>query len=236
MSKHKEIIPTIFLASRTEQENMLLRRKLESLRDELGELRFVSLHPQGLAASADEPVSVVVINLHDWSPADALWLRGLRNAGYEGPVMIIAKGQASDVMSLVDVADGAVFLEKPYEIKDLLGIAQKMLNAARVAQRIHRRFQTDQDAQIEFFGRDGSYATKVFNMSRGGAYLETRDLAPIRAGDMLRVHMDLTQLNRSYTMPARVVWTKRSSRGRGTSVGVEFVGPGDIKKTLVGSI
>ena len=44
---------TLFIASRTEQENYILQKKLESLEYEFSGLSISGVHPAGLANSAD---------------------------------------------------------------------------------------------------------------------------------------------------------------------------------------
>jgi Tfp pilus assembly protein PilZ len=225
---------SVFLASRTEEENQLLKRKLEPLQDDFRDLRFVGLHPQGLANSANEGIAAVVINVLEWNNSEAQSLNALRSAGYHGPVLVTAKPNVTKALTTLRAMDSIVYLEKPFVSKDLLGIVKKMLNARAVAQRVHRRFNTDESAQIEFYGRNDRYASKVCNLSKGGALLELLDTASIRVGDMVRMTVELNAVHRVYTVPARVVWTNRYKDRTGTGVGVEFVGTPDVKKTILG--
>lgn len=227
---------SVFLASRTEEENQLLKRKLEILLPEFPGMKFVGLHPQGLAFSYSENMAVVIINVPEWNTHEALHLANLRGAGYKGPVLVSSKPNGAQALKTLRAQDAVVYLEKPFENKDLIGIVNKMLTARAVAQRVHRRFNTDQAAEIEFYGRNDRYISRVCNLSKGGAYLETSIGAAIRVGDMMRVTLELKDVNRTYTMPARVVWTRRSAERGDTGVGVEFVGTPDVRKTLISGL
>lgn len=225
----------LYIASRTEEENQILKRKLEVLREEFGDLRFVGLHPQGLARSAQENMAVVLINVTEWTPIENLVLSGLRDAGYTGPVMVVAKVMADTALRQLRSNQAVVFLEKPFETKDLIGIMRKMLLARAVAQRIHRRFNTDEMAEIVPFGQSNVYSSRVCNMSKGGAYLEFFRSAPIRKGDMVRLKVELKEVNRVYTVPAKVVWTGRTSdAGSNFTAGVMFIGAPNVTKNVIG--
>ena len=224
---------TVFLASRTEQENVIIRRKLEPLGDEFPGLKFMGLHPQGLPVADIEAMTAVVFNVPEWTRAEAAILVDLRKAGYRGPVLVAAKASAGKALKSLQAMSGVTYLEKPFETRDLMGIIRKMLTDRAVSQRIHRRFYTDQDAEIEMDGQVNRYATRLRNISRGGAYIEFLSLAKVRIGDIVRVKVELADLNRTYTMPAKVVWTSLGTLTGGTGVGVEFVGPGDVKKNVL---
>ena len=226
--------PTVYLVSRSEEENHFLSRKLDPLNQEFANLRFVSLHTQGLRSSARDPISTVVMNFQDWTQTEAGHLEDLREGGYEGPVLVIARANTSAALKMLKETDDVVFLEKPFEPKDLTGIVRKMLTIRAVAQRVHRRYNTSQSAELEFYGRNDSFASKVANLSKGGAYLELASGPNFRVGDMIRVKLELQEVNRVYSMPAKVVWTRRFTGNSGTGVGVEFIGPAEVKKTILG--
>lgn len=225
----------LYFASRTEEENQILKRKLEVLREDFNDLRFVGLHPQGLAMSARDNMAAVLINVTDWTPTESSVLSGLREAGYSGPILVIAKAMAEAAIRQLRHSATVVFLEKPFETKDLVGIVHKMLMAREVEQRIHRRFNTDEMAEIVPFDQSGIYSSRVCNMSKGGAYLEFFRSAPIRKGDMVRLKVELKEVNRVYTVPAKVVWTGRTNdAGSNFTAGVQFVGAPNVTKNVIG--
>ena len=225
--------PYIFLASKSEQENQILKHKLEPLQREFRQLNFMSVHHRGLIASLDQPAAVVVLNHNEWTEREHRELLDLRGSGYMGPVLAIAKIRSPEAIHPLQTMENVVFLEKPFEPRDLEGIVRKMLHAREVAQRIHRRYNTAQDAEIEPYGKNSKFISKVCNLSAGGAYLEFMAAAPLVEGELVRVKFDLSELNRSYTMPARVVWAKKSLNKASSAVGVEFIGPGDVKRFLL---
>ena len=221
----------VFIASRTEQENYIVQKKLEPLEYEFRGLGFAGVHPLGLAGSIDSQTVAVVFNFTEWTAKEAVHLEELKKIGYRGPILIIAKGDVTKAVREMRVWPGVVFLEKPFELKDLLGITRKMLMARAVSQRIHRRYATSQDAEVELMVGGAKLISRVRNLSKGGAYLEFMTAVPVKVGELMNVKLDLKDLNRTYTMSAKVVWTSRTNI-RGGGVGVEFVGPGDMKRNL----
>jgi Tfp pilus assembly protein PilZ len=228
---------TIYCASRTEEENQIIKRKLDPLRSEFSQMRVVGLHPQGLTHSAHEKMAAVILNVPDWTANETATLSSLRYSGYSGPVLVIARSLRTLGKPRVRAQEGVVFLERPFDSKDLVGIIQKMLHARVVAQRIHRRFNTDEVAEVSPEGRDTCYESRLTNMSKGGAYLEFANTAPLRTGDRVRMKVDLKEVNRVYSVPARVVWTGRIGvPSLPFTVGVEFVGIPNVTKSIIGGI
>jgi hypothetical protein len=213
---------TIFLASRTEQENYILQKKLEPLEYEFRGLGFAGVHPVGLPASVDQMTAAVVFNFNEWTNKEAVHLEELKRIGYRGPVLVIAKGDVTKAVRTAKATPGLVFLEKPFEMKDILGIIRKMLLARAVSQRVHRRFATSQDAEVSFMNGGGTHSSRVRNLSKGGAYLEFLQPAPVKVGEMVNLKLELKDVNRTYSMQAKVVWTSRTNT-RGAGIGVEFV-------------
>ncbi len=229
----------LFLASKTEEENQLLRKKIEALQTDFPQLQFHGLHPQGLALAAHERMSAVVINVPEWNRSEASNLKLLKDAGYDGPVLVTAKSTMGESIKNLKATDKVVFLEKPFDSKDLQGIVRKIIGARKVSQRIHRRYLTNQSAEVEFYGRDDRLTSRVFNLSKGGAYLEFAADSSLRVGELVRVKMELKDVSRVYTVPSRIVWQQAgmgaSEEAPVVGVGVEFLGSADVRAMAIRS-
>ncbi|MES2854707.1 MAG: PilZ domain-containing protein [Bdellovibrionota bacterium] len=221
----------VFIASRTEQENYILQKKLEPLEHEFKGLTISGVHPAGLPLSVDSRTAIVVYNFNEWTTREASSLEELKKAGYRGQILILAKAEISRAMKTVTNTRGILFLEKPFVHKDLVGILRKLLTARQVDQQVHKRYPTSQEARVDIVMQGENVNTRVRNLSKGGAYLEFLTQAPVEIGEKILVNLELQDLKRTYQMPARVVWTARGGRGGG--VGVEFTGPGEVKIALV---
>lgn len=223
----------LILASRTENENTLLQRKLAPLSKLVaGGVRFLTTRPQAAKLELAGDPGLVIFNFHDWNQNELKWVESLRASGYEKTIVILAKADVPTAVQNLQLLERIVYLEKPYENRDLVGIAEKAIMTGAVTQQIHKRFNTEQEAQVEF-GVGRTYASRIFNMSRTGAYLELNALQDIKIGESVKVRMELENVNRTYVMPARIVWTQLMGRTGGTGVGVHFTGRGAVKRHIV---
>lgn len=225
----------ILLASVSEEENYILRRKLEPLSSEIGKITFATSRPQGLMYAYKDGHQLIIININEFTQETKETILRLRENGYKGHIIVCAKTRSSDTIREVNAMQSTVFVEKPYELKDLLGVVTKLLSTKSVSQRIFRRYYTLQKAEIEFTEDQRKETTTLYNLSKGGAYIEFSQTADLKVGDKLTLHVPLNEVRRTYEMPARVVWTTKSGRGGGYGVGLEFVGPGDVQKDIYGS-
>lgn len=223
----------LILASRTEQENALLQRRLMPLTQSVsGGIRFSTTRPQAAQLELGGNPDLVILNFNDWNQNELKWVEALRAGGYKNTIMIMAKADVPTAVRNLQLLERIVYIEKPYEARDLVGIAEKAILTGSVAQQIHKRYNTEQTAQVEFaVGK--SFASRIFNMSRTGAYLELNALQEVKVGETVKLRMELENVNRTYVMPARIVWTQMAGRTGGTGVGVHFTGRGAVKRNIV---
>jgi hypothetical protein len=221
----------IFLASRSEEETRNLRRGIEALTGEFYPLQFVTTRPHALQSLVDRQSTAVVLQTVSWQQAEIKIIEDLRGGGYAGPVLIISKNRVSKDAQELAAHQPIVFIDRPFHAKDLIGILRKFLSARSVQQQVFRRYPTLQEAEIEFMSRSsgGRQRSRVTNLSKGGAYLEVMSSAPVRVGESVRVSLDLVEMKRSYSMPAKVVWTSPRTDNQAQGFGVEFLGPVDVK-------
>lgn len=223
----------IVIASRTEHENELLRKKLHPLLGTLpGGARFTTTRPQATKLELAGHPDLVIFNFNDWNQNELNWVETLRREGFDRMIMILAKAEAPKAVQNLALLERVVYLEKPYEQRDLLGIAEKAITQGRVEQRIHRRFDTEQAATVEF-GAGRSIGSRIFNLSKTGAYLELNALQDVAIGESVKLRMELDDVSRTYVMPARIVWTSMMGRTGGTGVGVHFTGRGAVRRHIV---
>ena len=224
-NESKTVRQRIILASSSEHENYILKRKVDPLTTELGPLQVVTLRPQAIHSALDTSVSMIILNMPTFGDKTKSIIDEARRLGYAGPVLVAAKVGEPNVVDEIKEIENVVLLEKPYEVKDLQGIARKFILARKVAQRVHRRFTTAQPAEVAINDRRLRSVTTLFNLSRGGAYFEFPVVIDLKSGDLVEMKIDLNEMNRVYEVPARVVWTTARGFSGGKGVGVEFTGP-----------
>lgn len=77
-----------------------------------------------------------------------------------------------------------------------------------------KRFPTREPAHIEVYGRFGKIYCKMGNLSKKGAFFEiiSSNFIP-RKGDLVRITVNLKQLNRNHTLDGEVIWCKGLAMG-----------------------
>lgn len=226
----------VILASRTEQENLLLRRKLVSLEDCFDDgVKMIPTRPQSakLELTQVDP-DLIVFNFNDWSREELKSVAEVRGEGYDRMILVLAKSDAPTAVQNLKFMDRVVYVEKPYEARDLVGIAQKAIQQGHVKQRLHRRFNTLQDAEVEFEMGGQIFQSRLFNLSRTGAYLELSTLRQCLPGEPIRLRMELHDVSRTYVMPCEVIWTQPMGQHGGTGLGVKFTGRAEVKRDFFG--
>ena len=225
----------VLIVSRTEEENYILRRRLEPLAGEMGPMRFFSVRPQGLGGSAEPDLAVVVMHMVTFEPLHRDAIVQARAAGYHGPILVIAKASA-ETLTDIEGMPRVVLLDKPYDSKDLVGLVKKFLIEHQVAQRVHRRYPTAQRAEVEILAQKTKSKSMLYNLSKGGAYFEFPNTQKVKIGDIVNLSIELKDVRRSYMLPAKIVWTTEVGMGGGHGIGVEFVGRGDLSHNILGAV
>ncbi len=214
----------IFLVSQTEEENHLLKRKVEPLMRGGEALAFVGVRPQLLPQSVDKDVSIVVLNSNIFNEVFHQAIVETRKIGYRGPILVLSKADSLEARTILRSLENVFFLEKPYQIRDLIGLMRKVLFEDKIAKRIHKRFATEQEAKVSFSGKSGLTHSTMLNLSKGGAFVLIPEVVEVKIGDQMTVTVTLDDVNKTYVMPCKAVWISPEMQPGETGVGVEFVG------------
>ncbi len=234
MNKIQATSQQIFLVGATDERVRLLRRQVDPLTTEFYPLQFVSARPTSVVTSVNRQTVAMVITTQSWGAPEQKIVEQLRLAGFRGAVVALVT-QRTTGKSPSPALEPLVFLDKPTSARELQGVLRKYLSARRIQQQIFRRYPTEQSAEIEMTLEGGSItrrSSRLTNLSKGGACVECASAVPVNVGEEIQLHLELRDLNKSYSMPAKIVWLK-STEGNGMGLGVEFTGPALIAKTAV---
>lgn len=214
----------VVLASASEQENVILKRKLDPIAFDLGPTQFLSVRPQGVQNALDASVALVILNTPTFTSTSRQAITDSRRLGYKGPMLIVSKVDMIEAVEELKAMENVVLLQRPYEVRDLQGLVRKSFITRKVSQQVHRRYNTVQKAHVDVGSGKPKASTTLFNLSRGGCYFEFPQRADVRVGQIVRMTIELDEVNRIYAMPAKVVWTTPMGISGGHGVGVEFIG------------
>lgn len=222
----------VLIVSRNEIDNNLIERKLAHVTRRVGRVSFSSARPASMATVLDTGFNLIVYNDQQYTSSIRNNVQSWRSLGYFGPVIVMVKMPDPKVFDRMADLHNVTILEKPYDNKDLLGIAEKYLSDSRVMQRKFRRFDTQQRAQLEAYNKDFTSSSIISNISKGGVHI-TGDLEDISKGDLLRVCFELDELKKNHTMAAQVVWTRGEVGTAERSAGLKFVSKAEVYKSLL---
>lgn len=184
---------------------------------------------------ANRPIQLVIYDTAQFTGQEFQYLRDIRGLGYSYPFLILSNNQGSEALLAQAAKNKMHFLDKPYEFKALRGMTRKLMVQRSIQQQMHRRFRTQIQAKMETFIHGESFETQMFNLSKGGAYCEFSGASNVLGiGDLVRLRVNLEDLQRDYTLTARVVWTTRKGAySGGHGAGLRFVKSGDIYRHLL---
>ena len=225
----------VLVVSRNETDNVLLEKRLAPIAESLGKVGYFSARPASLNNVIDNEFNLLIYNCQHFNSAMRNNVAHWRGLGYLGPIMILVKIPDPNVIDSYADLQNVTIIEKPYQNKDLQGIAAKYLMDSKVAQRKYRRFETQQKALLESYNRDYSSYTIISNISKGGAHIQG-DLNDMSKGDLLRVCFELDELKKNHTMSAKVVWTRGDVGSPERTAGLQFISKSMVYDSLLSGI
>jgi len=181
--------------------------------------------------------SLVVFNLKNFNQKKLALSKQLRKDGHNIPLVALAN--TSDFNTLLEISNlkKTVVLQKPFSDKELSGLIKKLIAGSDVSQQIYKRFKTNQLANLEIYPTGESHHSHIFNLSHSGAYLEVPQEANFQTGDMVRINVKLSQLNRHHDVHAEVVWMKQdASWNQGRAVGIRFMDKDEVYSHMLSNI
>lgn len=108
-----------------------------------------------------------------------------------------------------------------------IGLATFGAPATDRAEPAAKRHLTKETAVMEVYGQTEKIICRMNNLSKTGAFFEIVNATYTpKKNQVVRITVNLKQLNKSYTLHGEVVWSK------GLGVGVSFVKPKDLLKKI----
>lgn len=225
----------VLITSQNETDNVLIEKKLRPIEKELGQVKFISARPANLHTLMEGQENLLVFNCQYFNSSMRNSILHWRSLGYFGPIIVLVKVPGPTAIDSCSDLNNVTIIEKPYENKDLQGIACKYLSETIVNQRRFRRFDTMQKASLESYNKDFSSNSVISNISKGGAHI-VGNLEDLSKGDLLRVCFDLDELQKSHAVSAQVVWTRGSVGDSERCAGLKFISKSMVYETLLNEI
>ncbi len=222
----------VLIVSRNESDNSLIEKRLHPIEKHVGAAQFVGSRPANLPSMINNKYNLLVYNCQHFNSAMRSSISHWRSLGYLGPILLLVKVPDPRLIDQFADLKNVTIIEKPYENKDLQGIAIKYLKDAQVHQRRFRRFDTQQKALLESYNKDFSSYSLISNISKGGVHI-VGELSDLSKGDLLRVCFELDELKKNHTMSAEVVWTSGEVGTADRMAGLKFVSKSTVYEALL---
>jgi Tfp pilus assembly protein PilZ len=187
---------------------------------------------QGILKSKN--IHLLIMQTGNLVKEDLSYAMSLRTEGFAYPILMISDSVAN--LNIEELHDRykIYFIDRPFEMKTLKGLSRKLMVAKTVPQQVYRRFNTNFEATLQTFVSGDQFATRMFNLSRGGAYFELPKKPGVTIGDLLRVKVHLSEMSKERQLHGRVVWmTHKGHSAGGYGMGVKFIKSDDVYSNLL---
>lgn len=179
-------------------------------------------------------IHLLLMQTGNLATQDIAYAQALRKSGYAYPMLMITDTVGQTNIEELHEKHKIYFLERPFELKTLKGLARKLMVTRAVPQQVFRRYRTNLMATLETFISGEKYETHMFNLSKGGAYFELTKRPGVSVGDLLRLKVHLTDVEKEHHVHGRVVWTTHKGHAAGGyGLGVKFMKSTDIYRRLL---
>lgn len=179
-------------------------------------------------------IHLLLMQTGNLATQDIAYAQDLRKSGYAYPMLMITDTVGQTNIEELHEKHKIYFLERPFELKTLKGLARKLMVTRAVPQQVFRRYRTNLMATLETFISGEKYETHMFNLSKGGAYFELTKRPGVSVGDLLRLKVHLTDVEKEHHVHGRVVWTTHKGHAAGGyGLGVKFMKSTDIYRRLL---
>ena len=183
-----------------------------------------------------KPVRMMVVSMRLWTEEFIQRFIEIRRTNPQISIVLVL--DAIDMLDPELAQKNRMYvLPRPLNEKNLAGVIRKMMLLRQIPQQKHVRYATDATSVIEFPLSGDELNTKLFNLSKTGAYVEFQEKPPVSVGDIVRVRVQLSELNKDHQLPAKVVWfSRRGPANGGFGVGLRFIQEADYYREMLSKI
>lgn len=179
------------------------------------------------------PVRLMVVSTRLWSEDFVHRFLELRKS-YPQLSIVLVLDKLTLMNSDLAQKNRIYVLPRNMDEKSLSGVIRKMLLLRQIPQQKNERYKTETTSVVEFPLTGDELGSTLFNLSMTGAYMEFTEKPPVSIGDVVRVRVQLDQLNKDHQLPAKVVWFSRRGQTRGGfGVGLQFMPEEDYYRQML---
>lgn len=185
-------------------------------------VRIVSSIDTAITALSDKEYHLIGFYMDRFNNEKLDTALSLRKAGFPLPVVVFSGFASRETLIRVNSIPRTSLIEIPFHDKELYGVLHKLVSGSNLAQKIHRRFLTNQITTLQPLGSGQILTGRMTNLSRGGAQLEF-ELDHLRVGNMICLNVQLGDVSKNYYVHARIVWKNQNKETGTHDMGIKFI-------------
>jgi hypothetical protein len=168
-------------------------------------------------------VQGLVCNVHNFDSPFLALITKARDLCKNMLTVVVSETVDEKVSTALKKVDRIVNVDKPNSIKSMSLLCERIVHGHGIAGRQNRRFPTNQNAKVQRLESNDILDGRVFNMSKGGAYIELLK-GTLNVKDVVKVVIQLDKLGKEHVVHGRVMWTAPKGLSEGNfGLGIEFV-------------
>ncbi len=176
-------------------------------------------------------VDCFILSLKSFESKNLEIIVKLKSLDNDLAIIVLAKSIEEEAMKKSANMKKVVLLQRPLkEAKIISQFCQKILGGQELFNRKHARFRTSQRATIEKPETSESLPGQLYNVSKGGAYIEFEvDKVSLKPKDIVRLVIHLDKISKSHVIHCEVAWCSPYGTVTGKpGAGLQFVNPNDV--------
>lgn len=167
----------------------------------------------------------IIFNFENFGNPQAKIIVAIRNIAKVFQIIIFADKTEPEAVALVKNMKSLTVIEKPLMnvTKDITGLCQRLIGEdekTEIFKRESKRLATNQSAKIDILSTNQSIEGTVIDLSQKGCCIQSAAMG-LKAGDLLRVTIDLDKLGRKRIVVGEIRWVSGQPGRR--MAGLKFV-------------
>ncbi len=178
-------------------------------------------------------IKCFLLNVMECELKTVNFVQKIKSAADKTSIIVFCSKILPEIMSRLASLKNVMVLEKPVKDIQLDALFEKIMAGGDISQRVHKRYPTRQIIKIEKISSREVCMGEVFNISKGGAYVEVIK-GRLTQGDVVRLSIKLDLIAKDHTLHAGVVWAIPKGINTGCpGAGLRFMNAEEVYSNLL---
>lgn len=207
--------------------------ELTSLVDsKISEITKVSTYQSLNNALIELSVDLIVFYTQNFDHDDYEFLMSTRRKGYSRSILVLSHDLS--IPSFFESYDRQKlhYLGMPNSMAKIKSLVLKLLENPNMREQRHTRYLTQETVNVENINSGEIISSKMINLSKGGAFCLLENGGNVNEGDVVRIKINLKQLQKNHSLGAKIVW-KRPTEKDCIAIGLKFISPDALYRYIL---